>query len=151
VTSLRQFLPLGHNAVQHADHYPQLRQTAQVGWYAGTTTAHSQLSCLLRLVAWSAGDGHQQVDRLHVTVVHALADSGCQVLELQDRGVSRKSNGCDHRFQSKTHGPDRRGCNRAGAGGGAKCRAAGQVMHCMRMYFITPHSRTDTGVNAKLK
>ena len=67
----------------------RLRQTAQVGWYAGTTTAHSQLSCLLRLVAWSAGDGHQQVDRLHVTVVHALADSGCQVLELQDRGVSR--------------------------------------------------------------
>ena len=95
MTRLRQLLPLGCNAVQHADHHPQLRQTAQ-------PTAHCQLSCV-RLVTWSAGGGHQQVDRLHVFVGQCLADPGCQVLELQDRGFSRERRGHrDRRRRSST-------------------------------------------------
>ena len=119
VRRLRQFLPLGHNAVQHTDHYPQLRQTAQPG-HAGI---HSHLSCLL-LVAWPAGGGHQQVKRIRVTAVgHALADSGCQLLELHDRTLSRQrghrrqfdawagvgvssSCGCADRAASETAAPE---------------------------------------------
>ena len=96
VRRLRQFLPLGHNAVQHTDHYPQLRQTAQPG-HAGI---HCHLSCLL-LVAWPAGGGHQQVKRIRVTAVgHALADSGCQLLELHDRTLSRQRGGHRRQFDA---------------------------------------------------
>ena len=96
VRRLRQFLPLGHNAVQHTDHYPQLRQTAQPG-HAGI---HSHLSRLL-LVAWPAGGGHQQVKRIRVTAVgHALADSGCQLLELHDRTLSRQRGGHRRQFDA---------------------------------------------------
>ena len=96
VRRLRQFLPLGHNAVQHTDHYPQLRQTAQPG-HAGI---HCHLSRLL-LVAWPAGGGHQQVKRIRVTAVgHALADSGCQLLELHDRTLSRQRGGHRRQFDA---------------------------------------------------
>ena len=96
VRRLRQFLPLGHNAVQHTDHYPQLRQTAQPG-HAGI---HSHLSRLL-LVAWPAAGGHQQVKRIRVTAVgHALADSGCQLLELHDRTLSRQRGGHCRQFDA---------------------------------------------------
>ena len=83
VTRLRQFLPLDRNAVQHADHYPQLRHAVQPVF----TIVRCHLS-RLHLVAWSAGGGHQQVSRLNVTVGQALADSDCQFLELHDRSLS---------------------------------------------------------------